>query len=110
MQINFEKNVVEFYPESAEEKSKIESLWKVLIDCNGTAKKLVPIGDYEPLKNHNAAMFLIEGLEKAEENKYVEVHVEEDCVCYCRNCNKQVNLKKGDAIPVCCGKVMEIIE
>lgn len=109
MQINFEKNVVEFYPEDPEEKAKIEQLWRVLIDCNGQAKKLVPIGDFEPQKGHNAAMFLIEGLEK-DDKEFVGVQVDEDCVCYCRNCNKQVNLKKGDIIPLCCGKVMEIID
>lgn len=109
MQINFEKNVVEFYPEDPEEKAKIETLWRMMIDCNGDAKKLVPIGDYEPQKNHKAAMFFIEGLEKKDEGP-VEIRVDKDCICHCRNCNKQVSLKKGDPIPVCCGKVMEIID
>ena len=81
----------------------------MIIDCNGSPKKLVPIGEYEPNKHHDAAMFQIEGLEKWEQG-YTEVRVDKDCVCYCSNCNKQVNLKKGDAIPICCGKVMEIIE
>ena len=109
MRIEFNKNIVEFFPETAEEKAKIETLWRILIDCNGTAKKLTPIGEYEPHKNHNSAMFVMEDIEKKDLG-YTEVRVEEDCICYCENCNKQISLKKGDPIPVCCGKVMEIIE
>jgi endogenous inhibitor of DNA gyrase (YacG/DUF329 family) len=40
---------------------------------------------------------------------YEEVFAEEDCDVYCKTCNKTVQLKKGDAIPLCCGKVMEIL-
>ncbi|MDR3171282.1 MAG: hypothetical protein LBU17_06580 [Treponema sp.] len=36
--------------------------------------------------------------------------VEEDCTVYCKTCNKTVQLKKGDAIPLCCGHLMEIID
>lgn len=109
MKIDFNKNVVEFFPESTDEKAKIETLWKMIIDCNGTAKKLVPIGEYEPAKNHISAMFQIEGLETKDQG-YIEVHVDTDCICYCKTCNKQITLKKGDPIPLCCGKLMEIIE
>ena len=109
MKMDIEKNTVSFIPEGLEEKAKIDTLWKMIIDCNGSAKKLVPIGEYEPNKGHHAAMFQIEGLEMREQG-YTEVRVDQDCVCYCCNCNKQVQLKKGDTIPVCCGKVMEIIE
>ncbi|MDR3341601.1 MAG: hypothetical protein LBT14_02225 [Treponema sp.] len=41
---------------------------------------------------------------------YNPVIVEEDCEVYCRTCNKTVQLKKGDAIPLCCGQVMEIMD
>jgi endogenous inhibitor of DNA gyrase (YacG/DUF329 family) len=40
---------------------------------------------------------------------YEKVIVDEDCEVYCKTCNKTVELKKGDAIPLCCGKLMEII-
>ena len=37
---------------------------------------------------------------------YVPKLVTEDCTVYCSICNKSIDLKAGDAIPVCCGKVM----
>jgi hypothetical protein len=41
--------------------------------------------------------------------KYKEVLVEEDCEVYCTTCNKTIQLKKGDPIPLCCGKLMTLI-
>ena len=32
---------------------------------------------------------------------------EEDCQVYCPICHKILDVKKGEAIPRCCGKVME---
>jgi hypothetical protein len=109
MKINLEKNLVEFNPESAEEKAKMETIWRLLVDCVGSSRKLVPVGEYVPGKNSKGATFYIEGLADAG-REYTEIHVEEDCVCYCSTCNKQVSLKKGDPIPLCCGKLMEIID
>ena len=45
MQINIEKNLVEFTPENADETKKIEALWKIMIDCVRFSKKLVPVGE-----------------------------------------------------------------
>jgi hypothetical protein len=42
--------------------------------------------------------------------KYVPEIVKEDCTVYCKTCNKTIELKKGDPIPLCCGKAMEIID
>jgi hypothetical protein len=39
--------------------------------------------------------------------KYTPKYATEDCEVYCNICNKTIALKKGDEIPLCCGKVME---
>jgi len=109
MRISIEKNIVEFTPESSAEKSEFEALWKILIDCNGTALRLTPVGEYNPGKNGGSASFYIEGLD-ASKKTAVNIVVQEDCTVCCKTCNKLLNLKKGDAIPVCCGKVMEIVD
>ncbi|MCL2773346.1 MAG: hypothetical protein FWD71_08335 [Oscillospiraceae bacterium] len=109
MRISIDKNIVEFMPENNTEKAEFEALWKMLIDCNGTALKLTPVGEYNPNKNDKSAAFYIEGLD-ASNKPPVSIVVQEDCTVWCRTCNKLVNLKKGDAIPVCCGKVMEIVD
>lgn len=36
--------------------------------------------------------------------------VTEDCSVYCSICNKTVDLKAGEAIPMCCGKLMVNID
>lgn len=109
MKIDFEKSRVIFYPENAEETSKLEALWRLMVDCVGFNKKLVPIGEYIPQKNNKGASFVIEGLEP-EEQKYVEVRVNKECQCYCKACNKLLSLKQGEVIPICCGKMMEVID
>ena len=51
----------------------------------------------------------VEG-EKGEGDEYPVVTVDKDCTCYCQTCNKYVNLKAGDRIPPCCGKLMELLD
>ncbi|MBF0120681.1 MAG: hypothetical protein HQK79_17780 [Desulfobacterales bacterium] len=109
MKINIDKNLVEFTPESNDEKAKLEALWKLMVDCVRFNKKLVPVGEYIPQKN-NLARFAIEGLEAKSAEAYPEVHVDKECTCYCQTCNKYVKLKKGDRIPPCCGKLMEVLD
>ena len=106
MIINIERNLVEFTPERPDEKAKLMELWKLIVDCVRFNKKLVPVGEYIPEKN-NLARFAIEGQEASE---FAEIYVETDCRAYCQTCNKYVILKKGDRIPPCCGKLMEIID
>ncbi len=36
------------------------------------------------------------------------VRAERDCEVYCPICHKVVQVKAGDPIPRCCGKVMEV--
>ena len=59
MKIKKEKKLVEFTPESDEEKKDLNDLWNVIVDCAKFNKKLVPIGEYIPDKE-NVARFTIE--------------------------------------------------
>lgn len=109
MQINIVKNLVEFTPENPDETAKLETLWRIMVDCVRFNKKMVPVGEYVPQKN-KFARFAIEGLKTGGADQYPEVYVDSDCRCYCQTCNKFVVLKKGDRIPPCCGKLMEILD
>ena len=48
MKIEVDKNVVEFTPESPQETASLEVLWKVVVDCYGDNKKIVPMGNFVP--------------------------------------------------------------
>jgi hypothetical protein len=48
MRITLDKTLVELNPESPQEVKELDALWKVIIDCAKTSKKLVPIGEYLP--------------------------------------------------------------
>ena len=48
MKITLDKTLVELKPESPQEVKELDALWKVIIDCVKTNKKLVPIGEYLP--------------------------------------------------------------
>ena len=109
MKINIEKNLVEFTPENPDETIKLQSLWRMMVDCARFNKKLVPIGEYIPQQSE-FARFVIEGEKGAGIDEYPEVYVDEDCQCICYTCNKYVALKKGDRIPPCCGKLMETVD
>jgi hypothetical protein len=109
MKINIDKNLVSFIPENAEETSGTDRLWRLLIDCVNETRKLTPVGEYVPQKN-NVATFYVEGLEaKAQKPAALQVMSSAGRVC-CFICNKFVDLKKGDSIPLCCGRTMEIMD
>jgi len=59
MKIKIEKDLVEFAPESEDETSMMETLWRFMVDCVRFNKKLVPVGEYIPQKN-NLARFVVE--------------------------------------------------
>ncbi len=59
MKISVEKNIVEFVPESDQEKKQLETLWNTIVDCAKFNKKLVPIGEFVPQKS-DLARFAIE--------------------------------------------------
>lgn len=109
MKIDIQKNLVEFTPENADEKAKLEGLWKIIVDCVRFNKKLVPVGEYVPVKNETAR-FMIEGMDDASTDGFADVRADDACRAYCQTCNKFVELKKGDRVPPCCGKVMEILD
>lgn len=104
-----EKSRVKFYPENAEEKAKLSALWNIMIDCVGYSRKLVPIGQYVPQKDDQFASFHIEGV-KPQEQPFAEVRADGDSDAYCKICNKVLVVKAGEVIPLCCGKMMEIID
>lgn len=109
MRINIEKNLVEFTPDNDDEKAKLQTLWRVMVDCARFNKKMVPVGEYIPQENA-FARFAIEGIETQGTVDYPEINVDNDCRCYCQTCNKYVMLKKGDRIPPCCGKLMDVMD
>ena len=109
MKITLDKTIAEFRPENAEETAYLEALWVKMANCVGDNKKLAPIGVYQP-QEKNIARFVIEGLSDEEAAAPLEVRAPYDTDVYCTICNKTVSLKKGDIIPICCGKLMEILD
>lgn len=59
MKIKFAKDLVEFVPETEDEKKELSLLWDIVVDCVKFNKKLVPVGEYIPMKN-DRARFAIE--------------------------------------------------
>lgn len=55
-------------------------------------------------------MFHIEGLSKEELGAIPAVRAPYDTDVYCQTCNKTVHVKKGEVIPFCCGRLMEILD
>ena len=73
--------------------------------------RLLQLAGFATASRQNSfARFAIEGMEIKGTLDYPEVFVDKDCRCYCQTCNKYVMLKKGDRIPPCCGKLMEIMD
>ena len=108
MRIAVDRNVVEITPENERETAELETLWRVIVDCQQFNKKLVPIGEYVPQKE-NLARFTIEGVPGGR-TTYSDETAAEDNTYYCAICNKYKKVKKGEAIPYCCGRVMEPID
>ncbi len=108
MKIVVDRNVVEFTPETPQETSDMEVLWRVVVDCVKDSKKMTPIGEYIPTKS-NLARFVIEGIPGGK-TEYTDNTVTSKCTVYCQVCNKYANLTSGDPVPICCGKPMENID
>ena len=62
MKISVDKNVVEITPETKQETASLDILWKVVIDCYGNNKKIVPMGQFVPGID-KLARFHIEGVQ-----------------------------------------------
>ena len=111
MKIKLHKDMAEFIPENPVETAELEALWVRMGNCIGDNKHLAPIGTYEPRTgSENVARFHIGGMTEAEANAIVELVAPYDTDVYCIQCNKTVHVKKGEKIPICCGKVMEILD
>ncbi len=108
MKITVDRNVVEIVPENDRETAELETLWRVIVDCQQYNKKLVPIGEYVPSKE-NLARFTIEGVPGGQ-TTYSDQVAQEENTYYCAVCNKYKKVEKGEAIPYCCGRVMEPID
>jgi hypothetical protein len=109
MQITLQKNTVTLSPGTPEEQAKLLAVWRLLVHCNGLSRKLAPIGEFVPAKNR-PAQFLIEGPGAESLPDIPAVVVEEDSQVYCKTCNRIQSLKRGQRIPPCCGKLMEIMD
>ena len=109
MKIRIDKDIVEFIPEHAVEKSELEALWIKMGNCIGNTKQLQPIGTYLPSENVSA-LFHIEGLNEQEAKAVPEIRAPYDTDVYCVTCNKTVHIKAGEVVPFCCGKLMEILD
>ncbi|MDD5759503.1 MAG: hypothetical protein PHI06_10525 [Desulfobulbaceae bacterium] len=107
MKITMDKNVVDFSPETAEETACMEILWRKIIDCAGDSKTLAPIGEYIPTKK-NQLSFVIEG--GSAKTVFSDQAAVVDTTYTCAICNKYMNVKAGDSVPLCCGKLMECID
>jgi len=109
MKIRIDKDIVTFTPENAAETTELEALWIKMGNCVGENKSLQPIGLYIPTED-KTAVFHIEGLSETEKNAVPEVRAPYDTDVYCVTCNKTVHVKKGEVVPFCCGKLMEILD
>jgi hypothetical protein len=107
MKIQIDKNIVEFVPENEQETASMETLWRVVVDCAADNKRMTAIGEYIPSKQ-NLARFHIEGVSAT--TVYTEDKAVEECTVICTTCNKYMQLKGGDAVPVCCGRPMDIAD
>lgn len=109
MKIRINQDIVEFTPENPAEKTELEALWIKMSNCIGKTKRLEPMGTYIPSEDKTAT-FHIEGLSKEETSAVPSVRAPYDTDVYCQTCNKTVHVKKGEVIPFCCGRLMEILD
>ena len=109
MKIRIDKDIVEFTPENAAEKAELEALWIKMGNCVGGTKQLQPIGTFVPSQDRTA-VFHIEGLSKEEAEAIPQIRAPYDTDVYCVTCNKTVHVKAGEALPFCCGRLMEILD
>ena len=110
MKIKLHKAIAEFIPENPVETAELEALWVRMGNCVGDNKHLAPIGVFEPNGGEKVARFHIGGLTEAEANAVPTMTAPYDTDVYCIACNKTLHVSKGETVPFCCGKVMEILD
>ena len=109
MKIRLDKDIVEFVPDNAAEAVELEALWIKMGNCVGGTKRLEPMGVYVRSED-KSAKFHIEGLSAEEVKAIPVVTAPYDTDVYCIACNRTEHVKKGEPIPFCCGKLMEILD
>ena len=109
MKIRIDKDIVQFTPEHAAEAAELEALWIKMGNCVGENKSLEPLGVYIPSEN-KTAQFHIAGLNEQEKAAIPEIRAPYDSDVYCVTCNKTVQVKAGEKIPFCCGRLMELLD
>jgi len=60
MKISIDKNLVGLTPENENERTELDKLWKILVDCVTFNRNLTPVGEYLPGMT-DTARFAIEG-------------------------------------------------
>ena len=89
--------------------AELEALWVKMGNCVGENKSLSPIGTFVPSEN-KTAVFHIDGLSDQEAKAIPEIRAPYDTDVYCAICNRTEHVKKGEVIPFCCGRLMEILD
>ena len=46
MKILIDKSIVEFQPETPQETTDMETLWRIMVDCIADNKRMEPIGEF----------------------------------------------------------------
>ncbi len=111
MKIKLHKDMAEFIPENPVEMAELEALWVRMGNCVGDNKHLAPIGIFDPKDvERNVARFHIGGMTREEAAAAPALVAPYDTDVYCVQCNKTVHVKAGEQVPLCCGKVMEILD
>ena len=109
MKIRMDKDIVSFVPDNEAEAVELEALWIKMGNCVGGTKRLEPMGVYVRDQD-KLAKFHIEGLSEQEVKENPVVLAPYDTDVYCSICNRTEHVKKGQPIPVCCGRLMEILD
>jgi len=109
MHITMKKNLVNLEPDTPEERAMMQTLWRTLIDCNGESLKMAPVGEFMP-PSRASAQFVIEGPGAESLPDFPKVVVDFPCKVYCDICNRIHELKPGDSVPPCCGKLMQFMD
>ena len=109
MKIRMDKDIVQCVPDNEAEAVALEALWIKMGNCVGGTKHLEPMGVYVRDQD-KAAKFHIEGLTESEVKENPVVLAPYDTDVYCSICNRTEHIKKGQPIPVCCGRLMEILD
>lgn len=106
MKIRIDGETVAFEPETQAEAMELELLVKTMGSGLKDGIHLTADGFYSR-RIDSSALFRLEGLAGNEVKKGPLMPFEGDVYCY--TCGKKKHLKAGEPIPMCCGKVMDVL-